>query len=125
MEPNKSVRFKYIFRAAVNHQNYSQDKAIALGRNKKATVCQNEGSSYNRWYKITLNSKQRITLLHENCEKGDVACTFSLYNSKGQQMTISRLDNKHLTADKLSKGTYYLCVGGDHKYRSVTVFTWK
>jgi len=48
---------KVTVQKAVNQSNYCRAKAVSLKRNKTVKIAQTSNYCYDRWYRITLNSK--------------------------------------------------------------------
>ena len=102
---------KYVFKADPSKKNYTQNKAISAKQNKTYTTVIYSGdkkNTWNRYYKLKLTKKQRITLLPTYGNVG------SLFNSKGEYISTSSYYDKngnwagYTTERKLPKGTYYL-----------------
>ncbi len=110
----EKYRFKYQFIKYKNKANYKASKAVWLKAGKKTAVVQSRGHNYDRWYKIKLTKKKRVTVWGPE----DVA----IYDAKHQYVRVTKDynadGNKHSSYDKLKAGTYYIRVFGDRPYGS-------
>ena len=124
---NSVGAFKYKFTKYVNKANYKASKALAWNAGKKVTIVQSPGHNYERWYKVRLTKKKRITVYGaENIE---------LYDAKHQYVEMTGNEYSDGTVfssyDKLKAGTYYIRIFGARPYYgnpwygSVQIVWWK
>lgn len=103
MKNSGQYKFRYIFKADPSKKNYTKKKAITLGRKKtvhNVFYSNAKKSTLERWYKIKVTKKQRITWVGEA----------RLCDSKGRYVSSIYDQGKYYSKSKLKKGTYYLCV---------------
>ena len=113
---------KYVFKADPSKKNYTKKKAISIKPNKTYTTVIYSGdkkNTWNRYFKIKLTKKQRITILFASDyiygevinAKGQYISTSSYYDKNGHRVGFT-------TDRKLPKGTYYLKISDS--WNSVT-----
>ena len=126
-------KVKWKFTKVTPPSNYAPDTAMSLKKGKKVTISQTPQNSYDRWFKVTLTKKQRITFWAEAENLVDV------YNEDMEKCDVERAGSqslKYYTSDSLKAGTYYLCMRekdfadmneiSDYKYRFYySSFYWK
>lgn len=90
-----------------NKANYCRSKAIALESGKLTTVVQTLETDYNRWYKISLTKAKTLKITSNH------SANFYVCNKKGARVNLGSYNSSTKsvsTTNKLSKGTYYICV---------------
>jgi len=95
---------KFTLARAVNKKNYCRSKALALSSGKTVKIAQTVDHCYNRWYKITLNQRKKVTV------KTNKSSSVSLYDPKLKTIECTRNDKSLVTNDKLKKGVYFIRV---------------
>lgn len=103
-KPDTQVRITV--KKAANQDNYCRAKAVSLMPNKTVKIAQTSNYCYDRWYRITLNSKKTVTITTNEGEAGNI----SLYDSKMQRVVCTRGSRKVITEDPIKKGTYFIRV---------------
>jgi hypothetical protein len=114
---DRPVKIKWSFIKAANPSNYSRGNAKKLASGKKERIVFNTGQEYDRWYKIVLNKKKKITINHialdvRNYGEGaGIHTGLEIYDKDGNQIkyTYSK-DGKSVKTSSIPAGTYYLQV---------------
>ncbi len=111
------VTVKTMTAASVNKgANYSIATAQTLNNGKWITIAHTPNTDYNRWYKVTLKKKKKITLIMDSKIShsdfgGDI---YMYYGSTGDYIQSSKKEDhkynvKSVTSKSaLPKGTYYI-----------------
>ena len=109
------AKAKVTLPAAVNKANYCRSKAISLASGKAVTIVQTPDIDYNRWYKISL-TKAKVLKLTSN-----KSVYVTVFNAKGAKCPLGSYNSSTkscTTNNKLTKGTYYICVHANNFYSS-------
>ena len=97
---------KYTFTSIKQPKNYCKAKAITLKRGTKKKMYQTPKYGFNRYFKIKLGSKRKISVYSESY--------IHIFNSKGKDFdySVDFTDDgnvlKFRTTKKLPAGTYYI-----------------
>lgn len=112
-DKNTQVQFTKKTVKAINKPNYCIQNAIQIKANKKAEFAQTKMQCYNRWYKIKLTKRQKITIPVVT-KKYTVSC--SLYDSNLNYISCKQSEstNTITTYGEQAKGTYYLMFEDDY-----------
>ena len=78
-----------------------------MKKRKKIEIAQTKTDNYDRWYKIVLNKKERITI-SGNFRQYEM--DFYLYDSNFNEIRCTKKDGIFETDGKQPRGTYYLVV---------------
>ena len=121
------TQFKYTFTKAVFKENYCASKAIDLKSNKEVVVVNTPKKAYDRWYKIKLTKKQKLTFWSTG------AGGASIFDSNMKIVDVKyddKDDTKWYSSSKLKKGTYYVRISngaivGFSDEPAVATFKWK
>lgn len=116
-KPNTQVRITV--QKAVNQNNYCRAKAVNLKRNKTVKIAQTANYCYDRWYKITLNSKKTVTITTNE----EMADRIKLYDSRMQKIDCTSGSRKVISEDPIKKGTYFIRVMSPNDYDYVGEYT--
>ncbi len=107
-DDDETACVKYNFTPIKQKKNYCKAKALTLKAGTKSTIYQTPRRGFNRYFKIKLASKKRITVYSESY--------IDLFDSdmKYIETSTSFADDSDLikarTPKKLPKGTYYIVV---------------
>ena len=104
-------KYKVNVTAIKDPGNYCIAKAAALKAKTKITLTQTDNYDYNKWYKITLSSKKKISV-----ETNGYGYYIDIYNSKYERLKVSTGSNLTVTEKAQAKGTYYIRVSGYSLY---------
>ena len=105
-ESNDTACVKYTFTSIKQPTNYCKGKAITLKAGTKKKIYQTPKYGFNRYFKIKLGTKRRISVYSES--------NIFIFNSKGKDLDTdtSFTDDgnvlKYRTTKKLPAGTYYI-----------------
>ncbi len=105
-EDRPTTQVKVTVQKAVNQNNYCRAKAVNLKPNKTVKIAQTADYCYDRWYRITLNSKKTVTITTNE----EMAECITLYDSKMQEIDCTSGSRKVITEDPIKKGTYFIRV---------------
>ena len=108
-----AFNLKYKFVKIAPTSNFCKVKASSLPSGKTKIICVNKRREFNRWYKIKLTSKKTITVTRKLADgSGLSGSDFEIFDSSGNCVDHSFLqDGKYRTA-RVPKGTYYIVVTG-------------
>ncbi len=124
-ESDDTACVKYTFTPIKDKKNYCKAKAISLKAGNKVKIYQIPKRGFNRYFKIKLGSKKKITVYSE--------CNIDIFNAKGKDLDVSSAfaeDDigfnglKYRTKKKLPKGTYYIVVRVDNPFKSAIDTVW-
>lgn len=101
-----TTQVKFTVQKAVNQNNYCRAKAVSLKRNKTVKIAQTADYCYDRWYRITLNSKKTVTITTNE----GMADNIILYDSRMQKIDCTSGSRKVITEDPIKKGSYFIRV---------------
>ena len=140
-EDGLQVKLKYNFYKNNPGTNYCRLKAKTVAAGKKTTICINNGYEFDRWYKIKLDSKKRITVTYKDLDyNGDMYPVYcKLYDSAGKMCSCERSEIRNadgsytykIKTKALPKGKYYFRVVVDEsnaynaKIGRILFFSWK
>lgn len=93
----------------INKPNYCLSNALHVKRRKKIEIAQTKANNYDRWYKIVLTKKQKITISGD-FRQYDIINSCDLYDSNFNSIRCTYTDGTVETDGKQPKGTYYLVV---------------
>lgn len=117
------IRFKLTTGKAVNLKNYTPARAVELASGTRTVVVQTPTGQYQRWFKIKVTNKHRLTMYSNN------QYNIALYDASYKRVDLLNQTGatKFKTASKLKKGIYYVVIGrADTPGKSsVTTFLWK
>ena len=105
-ESDDTACVKYTFTSIKQPTNYCKGKAITLKAGTKKKMYQTPKYGFNRYFKIKLGTKRRISVYSES--------KIFIFNSKGEDLdtSVDFTDDgnvlKYRTTKKLSAGTYYI-----------------
>lgn len=105
-EDRPTTQVKVTVQKAVNQNNYCRAKAVSLKPNKTVKIAQTADYCYDRWYRITLNSKKTVTITTNE----EMADNIRLYDSRMQKIDCTSGSRKVITEDPIKKGTYFIRV---------------
>lgn len=105
MAPEK-VKFKYTITKRTFGGNYSRAKASSLAKNVKRNVTQTSLHNYNRWYKIKLTAKQRVTVWTNTGFYVDIRDSRGRWISATTQKATKSM--RIISEKILPAGTYYI-----------------
>lgn len=105
--PDDNYKVRYTFRKCAPADNYCMAKAKPLAANKNLYYCFPKGYAYNRWYKITLTSKQPITVISKTLPV-EANSDFTIFNSVGRQIACPHVEGFTFRTAKQKAGTYYI-----------------
>ena len=108
LSATQGYKVKWKFTKVAVPSNYSPDTAMSLKKGKKIKVCQTPKYSFDRWFKVALTKKQRITFWAEagrqvSVYNEDLDETYDVERAGSQSL-------KYCTSESLEAGTYYLCM---------------
>ena len=101
-----NMQVKITVQKAVNQSNYCRAKAVSLKPNKTVKIAQTSDYCYDRWYRITLNTKKTVTITTDEHMAGYIR----LYDSRMQKVTCTSGSRKVITEYPVKKGTYFVRV---------------
>ncbi len=108
------TKFKYTYIKAPAETNYIRSKATLLKKNTRKQIAHTWKYNFNRWYKIRLTAKQKVTINVIDRLKA------ALTDSKGRKIETNRYTNENgyrLVSEKaLAVGTYYIFIDDDLEY---------
>ena len=112
LRPHSSTYYySYSWSTAVTWNNYTRSRAVPLEKNTTETILQTKRSHYMRWYKITLPSRQKITI---TANTAPARHYIYVYNSAYDRLSVlsskSGSNTVFYTKRAHPKGTYYICV---------------
>lgn len=111
-QEKSTAQVKFTVQKAVNQNNYCRAKAVSLKPNKTVKIAQTADYCYDRWYRITLNSKKTVTITTNEGE----ADSIRLYDSKMKKIDCTSGSRKVITEDPIKKGTYFIRVMSPNDY---------
>lgn len=105
-----SIKIKYSFYKSTSTTNYCKAKASSLAAEKNKIICFNKGYEYDRWYKIKLTSKKAISITWKilGYSNSLYYTSFTLYDSKGKEISCPQLDGDVYRTAKQPIGVYYI-----------------
>lgn len=112
LEDGKKTQVKISKKATstINKQNYCLQNAITLAKNKSVEFAQTKKNCYNRWFKIVLTKRQKISIVSNRsiyrCDIYDSKLNDIMCEGKGDELNDYHIET---TNKKLPKGTYYIC----------------
>ena len=101
-----NAKVKFTVQRAVNKKNYCRTKALALAARKTVKIAQTVDHCYDRWYKITLKEKKKVTI------KTNSTMHVGFYDAKLREIECTKTATTFVTQSKLSKGDYFILVTG-------------
>ena len=104
--PTAKVKFEWQDASIINKNNYCRAKAISLDAKTAARVAQTPTQDYVRWYKIKLTKSQKLSINVLNGSYSYIRVLSPSYTSYETSYSKGTLT----TTEKLSSGTYFICV---------------
>ncbi len=113
---SENYSVKYSFHKPITNDNTSKAKATSLGTERTATraiYSTDKTSKWARWFKIKVKDRHRINLYLNTYQTSP---KLKVYDKNGNPVpihlvkTMSSVQDKYATDEKLQAGTYYICV---------------
>lgn len=125
--PTGTVKFSVVAATKINKDNYCRAKCVAVESYKVQKICQTPTYDYVRWYKFTIKSAKKVTLVTPEGYNSN----FKIMSTNLQNYNLDLSGSTKLTTrDKLAAGTYYIYVYPCGSYREGVLgeyytFKWK
>ena len=106
----EKTKLKWTFTSMPNKTNYCRGRAATLNRGKKTMIAFNYGYEYDKWYKIKITNRKKITISLKPMEDYYGSIFFTLVNSRGIRVNSPQLSRYTYQTAVVPAGVYYICL---------------
>ena len=106
---DEGTTFRWQSTTTKNPTNFCRSRSVRLKAGYKKWEVFNPGYEFDRWYRISLTARKPIYVTMKQIDEyGSV--DFSVFNSRGYEVSCNSLGNSNYRTAVLPKGTYYISV---------------
>ena len=121
LEVGEKTKLKWTFTSMPNKTNYCRARAAALKSGKKPLIMFNYRYDHDRWYKIRITKRKKITISLKTLDADYNDIYFTLVNFRGIRIKCPQLRGNTYQTAVVPPGVYYICLerndyNSDDKY---------